>query len=332
MFNQMMSSYPGGFKNGVLVRGMPLHQTHPGRVFWVSNAAAAELTGMRTASDGNDGSFQAPFATLDYAIGRCTASRGDVIFVKPGYTQTITNATALLFDVAGVAIVGLGTGSMRPTLTFGTADTANIPISAANMSIQNFLFVANFAAVASIFTASGTATPTDFAIEHCEFRDTSSILNFVTIVTDNATAQSVAGLRFCNNRVNLLGTTAATTLIKCTGAAQNRVQINDNWVVMAALSNTAALLAAGANVLLQLEIARNVIFRPTTDTATGAMLLTTTATTDTGHIYCNIIKSLDVAGMLVAPTSTALGFTENYMSGTADTSGIIIPAADSDAS
>ena len=97
------------------------------------------------------------------------------------------------------------------------------------------------------------------------------------------------------------------------------------------MNNTSALIAAGANILLQLEIARNIIFRPNTDTATGGVLLTTSATTDTGMVYDNKMKTLDVAGMIIATTSTALGFTENYISGTADTSGIILPAADSDA-
>src|SRR3990167_1108699 len=114
MFNSKMSNYPGGFANGVLIRGMPILQSHPGRVFWVSNATAAEMAGQRAASNGNDGSFNAPFSTLDYAIGRCTASRGDIIFVKPGYTQTITLATEIVMDVAGIAIVGLGRGSLRP--------------------------------------------------------------------------------------------------------------------------------------------------------------------------------------------------------------------------
>ena len=142
----------------------------------------------------------------------------------------------------------------------------------------------------------------------------------------------VLGLVFSKNRISALGTTAATTPIKLTGAAHNRVSVTDNFIVMAVVDNTSALIAAGANVLLSLEIARNVVVRPQTDTATGALLLTTTASTDTGMVYDNYCKTLDVAGMLVAPTLTKLGFTNNLISGTADTSGILIPAADSDAS
>src|SRR5256885_9730538 len=62
-----------------------------------------------------------PLATLDYAIGLTTANHGDVIYVMPGHTETISTATALALDVAGVQVVGLGHWRLRPTLTLGTA-------------------------------------------------------------------------------------------------------------------------------------------------------------------------------------------------------------------
>ena len=326
-----MSNYPGGFKDGIVIRGLPLSVLHPGKVFWVSNATAAQLPGHKAASDGNQGTFDAPFATIDYAIGRCTASRGDVIMVKPGYTQTITLATEILLDVAGVAIVGLGTGSLRPTITYGTADTANIPITAANVSLYNLLFVANFADVASVFTATTTSTPTDFTVENCEFRDTSSSLNFLTVVTGNATANSMDGLYFSKNRISSLATTAATTAIKILEAA-SRIRVTGNYGVWAALSNTPALLDLSTFNMLALEVDNNIVFRPSTDTATGGILLEGTGAAMTGMVHHNHCKTLDVAGMLIMTLTSALGFHENYLSGTADVSGLLIPAVDSDAS
>lgn len=326
-----MSNYPGGFAQGISIRGVPLVQTHPGKVFWVYNGTTLDQ-GHKNGSDSNKGTFDQPFATLYYAVQQCRANKGDVIFVKPGHAESIANATTLLLSTAGIAIVGLGLGSARPTLTFTTATTANIPVTAANVSIQNFLFKANFLDIASVFTATGTNTPTDFTIERCEFRDGSSVLNFLSVFTDNATANSCDGFAFLKNKVISLGTTAATTAIIMTNAAHSRVELMDNFLNMAVLNNTAALLAGGANNLLQLQIARNVIVRPNTDTATGGLILTSSSTGCTGMVYDNYVKSLDVAGMLVAPTGTKLGFTNNLMSGTADTSGILIPAADSDAS
>jgi hypothetical protein len=326
-----MSNYPGGFKDGIVIRGMPLSVLHPGKVFWVSNASAAQLPGHKGASDGNQGTFDAPFATIDYAVGRCTAGRGDVIMVKPGYTQTITLATEILLDVAGVAIVGLGTGSLRPTITFETNATANIPVTAANVSVYNMLFVANIADAASVFTATGTATPTDFTVENCEFRDTSSSLNFLAVVTGNATANSMDGLYFGYNRISSLGTTAATTAISILQAA-NRVRVTHNYGVWAVLNNTPTLMSTSTFNLLSLEVDYNTVFRPNTDTSTGGILLEGTGAAMTGMVHHNHCKTLDAAGMLIMTLTSALGFHENYLSGTADKSGLLIPAADDDGS
>lgn len=321
------SNYPNGFSSGITIRGIPLTQTHPGKTFWVSNAAAAALTGHRAGSDGNRGTFEAPFATLDYAIGQCTAGRGDIIFIKPGHAENVSSATAILADVAGVAIVGLGIGTARPTFTFDTATTAKIPVSAANVTFSNIVFVANFADIATFFLLT---TAQGFTVDRCEFRDTSAILNALTVIT--TTVSVVADdISFTNNRVLSLGTTAATTAIKVLGT-HNKLTICDNYFTRAAISNTAVVLAHAALVVTNLDMGRNVVFSPTTDTSTGGLLITRTATTNTGMVYDNYVKSLDVAGMLIVTTGSAYGFTQNFMSGTADTSGINIPAADSDGS
>jgi L-asparaginase/Glu-tRNA(Gln) amidotransferase subunit D len=62
-----------------------------------------------------------PAATLDGAIGKTTANNGDLILVHPGHSETLSAAAAITCDVAGVTIVGLGTGNNRPTFTLDTA-------------------------------------------------------------------------------------------------------------------------------------------------------------------------------------------------------------------
>ena len=158
------SNYPNGFADGVTIKGVPLLQTHPGKVFWVYNGSAL-LTGQKAGSDGNKGTFDAPFATIDYAIGQCTADRGDIIFVKAGHSETITAAAGIDADVAGIAIVGLGSGRNRPTINFSTAATADIDIDAANITIKNF-----FIDVTGIdeVTAALDVNAADFTLEGCE--------------------------------------------------------------------------------------------------------------------------------------------------------------------
>lgn len=320
-----MTNYPNGFKFGINLRGVPLVQTHPGQVFWLGNSTVTGAN-CRGGSDGNDGTFNGPFATLDYAVSRCLAGRGDVIFVKPGHAETISTAAIAALDVAGIAVIGLGSGSLRPTFTF-TAAAANIPITAANMSIQNLLFVANFADVASFFTATGTATPTDFTVENCEFKDTSSILNALTIVTGNATANCLDGLKFVGNRISSLGTTAATTAIKTT-VANKRISITDNFGNWAVLNDTACMFAAGTANQTDFEFARNRLNKPNTS-STGGSFISGSGTAWTGHCYDNYMWQLDNSAGIWIPTGTKLAFSQNFspITGAADASGLINPAA-----
>lgn len=322
-----ISNFPQGFASGLSVRGMPLLQMQPGEVFWVGNSTVLRPQ-QRAGANGNRGTFLDPFATLAYALTQVVASRGDIIFVMPGHTETIADATTLAMHVAGVAVIGLGMGSLRPTFSF-TAATGNIPVTAANVSIQNCLFVANFAAITSVFTATGTSTPKDFALDNCEFRDTSSILNFVSVFTGNATANSCDGLSVTNCRFSSLGTTAATTAIKISSAT-SRARITDNFGCWAILNDTAAMLAAGANNMKDFEFARNRLERPNTS-STGGSFISTSGTAWTGHAYENYMYQLDATAGIWIPTLTggAFGFTNNYspITGAVDKSALINPAA-----
>ena len=77
-----INNFPGGFAAGLTVRGMPVAVTHPGKVFWVSNASTLSDRQIG-GSDGNAGTYDAPCSTITGALAKCTASRGDIIMVKP---------------------------------------------------------------------------------------------------------------------------------------------------------------------------------------------------------------------------------------------------------
>lgn len=320
------SNFPNGFPQGLSIRGIPLTVSHPGRVFWVSNATTLQ-TGDVGGSNGNPGTFQKPFGTIEYAISKCVANRGDIIFVKPGHAETISSAAILTLDVAGVAIIGLGIGSNRPTLTFTTATTANIPVTAANITVSNILHKANFADIVSAYTVTGTAVATDFTIDNCEFRDGSSVLNFIKTVTGNATANSMDGFTYSGNKVFGLATTTATQAC-IMAAANDRQTYVDNFIVYPVLNDTATLVDFGANSHTNMLIARNRVFRPSTST-TGGSLFSGGSTGSSGYVCDNYSWHLDNSAGLLAPTGTKLGFQNNYsmITAVADKSGLINPAA-----
>lgn len=99
-------------------------------------------SGASGASDtaGHGKTAEKPFATIDFAIGQCTDSNGDVIFVLPGHTETVTAAAGIDADVKGITIIGLGNGNDRPTISVTTATTADIDIGAAEVTFQNLIF------------------------------------------------------------------------------------------------------------------------------------------------------------------------------------------------
>lgn len=299
-----------------------------GRVFIVCKASLTTIKPEIDAMYGSGYQDGTPivYTTLDAAVSACVASRGDIIFVAPGHTETISSATALLLDVAGVTVIGLGNGALRGTFTLDTANTAKIPVSAANITLKNLIFVANFLDIATCFLLT---TAPGFEVSGCEFRDTSAVLNFVAIVTTTVSVNS-DGLKFNGNRLIITGITAATTPIKIANTI-SRVQINDNFITKAVLNNTSCLLAHGALVVSNLEMARNRVFSLNTDSATGGFLITTSATTNTGMVYDNYVQGLDVAAAILVTAGCKYGMFNNLYDGDTDASGFVLPAIGTDA-
>lgn len=183
------SNYPNGFSSGVYIRNYYYPDAFPGKVFYVGNNDTA-LVGERGASDGNDGSYNRPFATLDYAISKCEANRGDVIFVRPNHVETISAADAIDFDVAGISIIGMGNGDDRPRFDY-TAGAGEVAIGADNVLIQNINFHAN---VDSVLIAIDIEDGVNQAvIRSCSF----DVETAGTDEFDNA-------IRFTNNNANCI--------------------------------------------------------------------------------------------------------------------------------
>lgn len=323
------SNFPNGFTNGVTVRGIPIVQLHPGKVFYVNNSTVLAVDGV-AGSDGNPGTLQRPFSTIDYAVGRCTAGRGDIIMVMPGHAETITSATSLVLDVAGIAIIGLGNGTSRPTLTFTTANTATVPVSAANITVKNILFVGNFLSIASAITVG--AAP-DFTVEQCEFRDTSAILGFLSAITTTVTVNADRlTIRDCVIKSDATTKTVAPIVILGTMLG---LTVEKNVVTQTvAQNNVSQFISHAALVMTAALIKDNIVYSVNTDSATGALLVTTSATTGSGIISGNRVRALDVAGaILVTATAVQYGMFDNlYIGETTSLSGFVLPAIGDNAS
>jgi len=177
-------------------------------------------TGVNAVNGGRNP--DAPFATLDYAIGRCTASKGDTIYVMPGHAETIAATDGFDADVAGIRIIGLGWGALRPTFTF-TATDSQVNIGAHNVTIENLRFVAGVSAVVAGVQVEGV---TDTVFKNCEWYwgDTTGF-DFVIGLELEAGAHRavVENCRFLQEPA----VAGAAVAVKLTGACHN-VRIIDN--------------------------------------------------------------------------------------------------------
>lgn len=152
--------------DALYVGGAPLLPT-PGNVI-TGNVYFVHST--NGSNSNNDGSEASPFASIDYAVGKCTANNGDVIYAMPGHNESVTAAGGLDLDVVGITVVFLGEGTDRAKVTFGTSASADMDIDAANVTLINPKFVAAIDAL----TGPIDVNASDFKIVNGEYHDAAS--------------------------------------------------------------------------------------------------------------------------------------------------------------
>lgn len=140
---------------------------HAGNVFFVDSGHAAAVNST-TNGLGQGTAPTLPFATIDFAIGACTANNGDVIYVLPGHTETVAGAAGIDFDVAGVKVIGLGHGPDRPTITM-SAVASTIHMDAIGSWLENMLVKSTHDNTIVI-----DIDKADCTVKNCEFRYGSS--------------------------------------------------------------------------------------------------------------------------------------------------------------
>lgn len=211
-----ISNYPHGFTNGVAIREFPVLEVQNGNseVFWVDS---------NNGSDGNKGTFTQPFGTIDYAIGRCTASRGSKIYVAAGHAENVTTATGLIFDVDGIQIIGLGTERNRPRIQFATSTAATALVEGNDVYIKNLEFVCNIASQIVMLNCDAKRT----VIENCVFRVGSGTpLDMINIDGGAANACDGIIIRNCRFYSVVAGADAAVEL----GEVADGIFIEDCYI------------------------------------------------------------------------------------------------------
>lgn len=264
-----------------------------------------------TADTGVGASWDLPFSTINYAISRCSNDAGDIIYVAPGHTETIQDTSPLnqsgtvtdelCIDKSGVTIVGMGTGTNRPTITLSGATDATVEVRASDVTLRNLLIVNNLADVAAMVEVNANAD--GLIIENCEFRDSGAALECVLQINLAAAADDITirGCRFYNTAAND-GNTACVFSVGATA----RLKIHDNifrgdW--------QAPILDLDAAASTDTEIIDN-LFNQLDAVVTSVIDLnaTTTGVVKGNHIHC------PAGGSQVPITAAAVLVSDNLWS------------------
>lgn len=176
-------------------------------------------------SNGNSGGSEDPYATIDYAIGRCSANKGDVIIVKAGHAETITAAAGIDADVAGIFILGQGSGTDMPEITFTTATTADMDIDAANVTVSGIRFICGIDSQAAMIDVNAA----NATISGCEFRE-SAATGLTAIDVNGGAANACDGARIVGNRFYLTTAGNWDRAIEL-GEVANAVEITNNTII-----------------------------------------------------------------------------------------------------
>ena len=273
-----------------------------GSVFFVSSDVG---NANNTGSDPVDDAL----ATIDAAIGKCTADKGDVIIVLPGHTETVAGAAGIDCDVAGVTIVGVGHGASRPTITL-SAVASTVELAAASVTLRNLLFL-----VSADVTVAIDVNAADCLIEDCEMRNsaTKEAVTWIDINGGAANACDRTTIRNCVIKCPAVGTTGGIEL----------GEIADNVVIEGCYIDgdfgDACIHNPTGFVLTKLRVARCVLRNTQTGDHAIELVSACTGTLAYNEYYSDITQA-------TASDPGSCFSIECYHDDVVDASGIVSPA------
>jgi hypothetical protein len=265
------------FPNGVSSFGVPVLGGTTGKIFFVH---------ATTGSDGNKGTSPSkPLATINAAVEKCTANQGDIIYLMPGHVEDLADTTttgAIDLDVAGISLIGLGSGSLQPRIDFNHADS-DFFVGADNVTIENVRFHAD---VTDVKIGINIEDGVDYCtIRKCLFDvETTGTDEFLYSIQFND-ASNFGLVEDCDFDMGLGGATGAIGFIKDTdGTTVRNCRIQGDYSTACIVGTTTAStkLDIDGNLLINGN-AGNINTEPGIELPAGS-----TGTIRNNYIVCNL--------------------------------------------
>lgn len=251
-------------------------------------AAYVRSTGLQSGDDTNFSGMLV--TTLNAGLARCRSGMGDIVYVLPGHVESITGADFFSSLVAGTNIVGLGTGTTRPTFTW-TATASTFLFDVANTVLSNcILKIADSANAGVSVAAPITVSAAGCAIVGCQIRVDGDANDLATIgITTTAAADDFL---FANNDVYMATAAVCTTFLRLVGA--DRAKIIGNRIIGASSSVVVGLVqfitTDSLNVLMEDNFIQNNLAA-----SSAAVSVSAGATTSSGFVNNLYMTVLDDA-------------------------------------
>ncbi len=240
------------------------------------------------------------------------------VFTMGGASVTGTiSGTTLTVAAVGSGALYVGSVITGTAIITNTTITSQISGTTGGIGVYTVNFSQTF--------ASGTITTLskNFSVDSCRFRDNSSILGFLSILTTSSANQASDGLSFTRNVWRGQSTSATSALLIAGNLAD--LVVSDNFITMAVNNGNAALIAKTTKVTLNMLVQRNQCFRLNTNT-TGGGLISSTSTSDSGMVTDNNLQGATTTAAILWPTGNTFGQFNNLYDGDADASGFVLPA------
>lgn len=305
-----------------------------GRIRYVGNYPNS--TSLKTALAPGDGTTpESPLSSLFGAGGGIDSLRGrincgDIIYILPGHVETIgiadvSNTGVVAATAAGYSIVGMGTGTMRPTFNW-TAAASTWLVNQPGIEIANLIL--NFAVTA----ATVVVTPMTVSAASCRIVDCFINWGASTTIGCGSTLGAIAltaaadYFDFIGNfalNLDVAGTAGnAITLLSMNGA--DYATITDNKVFGATTATTVGplhfLTALSSDVLIARNYIENLI-------ASSTIAISSAISGVTGDIAYNQLRVNSGIQPITVSANISCSLFQNFCNNTVNKNGALVVGA-----